>query len=249
MELTTAFIIIVTGFVAGFINVVSGGGSLLSLPILIFSGLPPVVANASNRIAVIFESLSGTAGYRSKGVSAFPYSFWLGISALGGAIIGASIAVDIKDEIFNRILAIIMVCVVGIVIFKPSYKNEDQEQMGINSRLIAFISFFFIGIYGGFIQAGAGFLIISALSLINKFSLLKSNSAKTLIVLIYSSAALAVFIYEGKVNWTYGLTLAIGNASGAWVSSRLSVRLGEKWIKGFMIVSVTALAVKLWLYH
>ena len=248
MQLITTLIIVLTGFCAGFINVISGGGSLLSLPVLIFAGLPPVVANASNRIAVIFESLSGTAGFRSKGVSAFPYSGWLGLSALGGAIIGASLAVEIRDEIFNRILAILMVGVVGFVVFKPTIKKDQEEKMDTSSKIIAFISFFFIGIYGGFIQAGAGLLIISALSLINKFSLLKSNSAKTMIVLIYSSAALLVFIYEGKVNWTYGLTLAIGNVCGAWVSSRLSVKMGEKWIKGFLIISVTALAIKLWLY-
>lgn len=249
MDFISALLIIATGFCAGFINVVSGGGSLLSLPVLIFMGLPPAVANASNRIAVVFESLSGTAGYKSKGVSAFPYSLWLGLSALVGAVLGAFIAIDIKDEVFNRILAIIMICVVSLVIFKPTYKNASIEKMDLKSRIIAGIAFFFIGIYGGFIQAGAGFLIISALTLINKFSLLKSNSAKTLIVLIYSSAALLVFIIEGKVNWYYGLTLALGNASGAWVSSRLSVKLGEKWIKGFLIISVLALALKLWIYN
>ena len=249
MDGLTAITIICTGFCAGFINIVSGGGSLLTLPVLIFTGLPPLVANASNRIAVIFESISGAAGFKSKGISAYPYSLWLGIVSLFGAILGAILASFINDAIFNKIFALLMLPIVGMTVFGPSFKNPEEEQLGLTRKILAFIVFFFIGIYGGFIQAGAGLLIISALSMINGFSLLKSNSAKTLIVMIYSLAALFVFIYEGKVNWTYGLTLGIGNACGAWVSSRLSVKLGEKWIKGFMLVSVAILSLKLWFHH
>jgi uncharacterized membrane protein YfcA len=245
MEITNALIIIAAGFAAGFINTIAGGGSLISLPILIFMGLPPTVANASNRIALFSQNIFGVLGFRSKGISAYPYSLWLGLSALVGAIIGAKLAVDIKDDVFNRILAIIMVLVVLTMIVNP-VKAGKQERTSTKYTIIGLIVFFFIGIYGGFIQVGVGFMIMAALTSINGFSLVKTNSAKVFIVLVYMTAALAVFIWEDKINWYYGIVMAIGNSSGAWFASRWSVEKGDKWIKIFMIVTVIAMAVKLW---
>ena len=108
-------ILIVSGFIAGVINTLAGGGSLLTLPILIFLGLPPGVANGTNRIGILMQSISGTLGYKSKGISTYPFNLYLGISASIGAIIGAQIAIDIQGDLFNKILAIIIV-VVGLLI-------------------------------------------------------------------------------------------------------------------------------------
>ena len=99
MDFIDSIIIITVGYVAGFINTVAGGGSLITLPVLIFMGLPPAVANGTNRIAIFSQNIFGVLGFRSKGVSAFPYSIWLGLSALVGAIIGAQIAIDIPGEL------------------------------------------------------------------------------------------------------------------------------------------------------
>lgn len=247
MDFTNALIIIAAGFVAGFINTVAGGGSLISLPILIFMGLPPTVANATNRIALFSQNVFGVLGFRSKGVSAYPYSLWLGLSALVGAIIGAKFAVDIKDDVFNRILAIIMVLVVLTMIINPIKAGQTEERTSTKYTIIGLIVFFFVGIYGGFIQVGVGFMIMAALTSVNGFSLVKTNSAKMFIVLVYTIAALAVFIWEDKINWSYGIVMAIGNSSGAWFASRWSVAKGDKWIKIFMTVIVIAMAIKLWI--
>ena len=102
-------LLIAVGFAVGFINTVAGGGSLLSLPVLIFLGLPPSVANGTNRVAIVIQTFIGVAGFRSKGVTTFPFNLYLGISALLGAIIGAQIAVDINGETFNKLLARAMV--------------------------------------------------------------------------------------------------------------------------------------------
>lgn len=246
MNFTDALIIIAAGFGAGFINTIAGGGSLLSLPILIFMGLPPTVANASNRIALFSQNVFAVLGFKSKGISAYPYSLWLGLSALIGAIIGAKFAVDIKDDVFNRILAIIMVIVVLIMIINP-IKAGQTERTSTRHTIIGLIVFFFVGIYGGFIQVGVGFMIMAALTSVNGFSLVKTNSAKVFIVLVYTTAALAVFILEDKINWHYGIVMAVGNSSGAWVASRWSVEKGDKWIKIFMIIMVIAMSIRLWI--
>lgn len=240
--------LIFIGFIAGVINTLAGGGSLLTLPMLIFLGLPPNVANGTNRVAILIQNIFGTAGFKSKGVSAYPYSLYLGISALLGSIIGAQIAVDIKGETFNKILAVVMLLVVASMIYKPKNLQNIPERLTGKYLWLGIITFFFIGIYGGFIQAGTGFFILMALTSINRFSLVKSNAAKTVVVLIYTVAALAVFVYYDKVNWKYGLILSIGNASGAWLASRWSVKKGDNLIRIFLIIIVIVMAIKLWFF-
>lgn len=240
-------LVLIFGFASGFINTLAGGGSLLSLPLLIFLGLPPVVANATNRVAIFAQNIFSVAGFSSKGVSAYPYSLYLGLSAAGGGIVGAIYAVNISGETFNRILAIVMVAVVVYtVIDQKPQKAAKLEKMSPGRQLFGTLIFFFIGIYGGFIQAGVGFLMIPALTLINGFSLVKTNSAKVFVALFFTLSSLTVFFMEGQINWLWGIILATGNAAGGWIGSRWSVNKGDVWIKRFLLITVAGLAIKLW---
>ncbi|MEQ9298916.1 MAG: sulfite exporter TauE/SafE family protein [Cyclobacteriaceae bacterium] len=250
MELDALSIVILmsAGVFAGFINTVAGGGSLLTLPIMIFMGLPSNVANATNRVAIFSQNMFSVAGFRSKGVSAFPYAFWLAGTAIIGAIIGAQFAMDIKGEVFNRILAIIMIAVLLLTIFKPGSKVGQSEKMEPKDQIIGAVTFFFIGIYGGFIQAGVGFIIMAALTNINALSLAKTNSIKVFVVLIYTISALGVFIYQDMINWAYGLTLAVGNSTGGWIASRWSADKDDRWIRIILIITVSVMAIKLWFF-
>jgi uncharacterized membrane protein YfcA len=242
-------LLVVVGFVVGFINTIAGGASLISLPVLIFLGLPPSVANGTNRVAIAIQTAIGVAGFKSKGVSTFPFNVYLGIAALFGSIIGAYIAVDIKGETFNRILAIIMIIVVLIIVFKPKINLENLEERLTGKYLwIGMIAFFFFGIYGGFINAGIGFIILLFLHYVHRMNLVRANATKVAIVCIYTLAALAVFIYNDKIIWKVGLVLAIGNGAGAWVSSRVSVRKGDGFIKTFLVIMVIIMAIKLWFF-
>jgi hypothetical protein len=227
----------------------AGGGSLLTLPLLIFLGLPPAVANGTNRIAIVMSTSSATLGFKSKGVSTFPFNIYLGICGLLGALIGAKIAIDIDGALFNKILAIIMIVVVVLIVFKPKVNyTELIERLTGKHLYISMIAFFFIGIYGGFINAGIGFVIMLFLHYYNRLNLVKVNSAKVVIVLIYTTGALITFALADKVNWTYGLFLASGNFLGGWSSSRWSVKKGENSIKVFLIVIVVLMSIKLWFF-
>ncbi|QMU65007.1 MAG: TSUP family transporter [Flavobacteriaceae bacterium] len=239
--------LMVIGFIAGAINIVAGGGSLLTLPMLIFLGLPPNVANGTNRIAIIIQNIFAVKGFQSKGVSAFPFSIYLAVSASVGAIIGALGGVHIRGEIFNKILAAIMILIVAYMAFKPksSTKNTAERITGKYSRWGIF-AFFFVGLYGGFIQAGVGFIMLLFLSGIHRFSLVKSNAIKVFVALVYSCTAVAVFAFNNQINWKYGLILSVGNASGGWVMSRWSVHKGDGLVKKVLIFMVSAMAVKLW---
>lgn len=109
MELTLEHLLLIPiGFIAGFLNTIAGGGTLLTLPALIFLGLPSPVANGTNRIAVLVQTVTAVRGFKSKGVSTYPFGLYIGIASLVGSIIGAKLAIDISDAVFNKMLAIIM---------------------------------------------------------------------------------------------------------------------------------------------
>lgn len=238
----------IIGFIAGVINTMAGGGSLLTLPMLIFMGLPPAVANGTNRIGILIQSITSIAGFKSKGIQPSAFGVYLGISALIGSLIGAQIAIDIKGETFNRILAIIMVIIVLFMVFKPKINLEDLVERTTGKYLwLSLIAFFFIGIYGGFIQAGVGIFILLALTSINYMSLVNSNAIKVLVVLIYTIGALAIFAFNQQIDYLYGIILASGNALGGWIASRWAVKKGDGIVKVFLIVMVIAMAIKLWL--
>ena len=247
-ETILLILLALVGFIAGVINTMAGGGSLLTLPMLIFMGLPPSIANGTNRIGIFIQSITSVAGFKSKGIQPSVFSVYIGISALIGSLIGAKIAIDIKGDTFNKILAIIMVVVVLFMVFKPKISLQDlTERLEGKYRLLAILAFFFIGIYGGFIQAGVGIFILLALTSINRMSLVNSNAVKALVVFIYTIGALAVFAFDNQINYVYGFVLAIGNASGGWIASRWSVKKGDGIIKIFLIIMVIAMAFKLWI--
>ncbi|MGB5322892.1 sulfite exporter TauE/SafE family protein [Lutimonas sp.] len=239
----------IVGLVTGVINTLAGGGSLLTLPMLIFLGLPPSVANGTNRIAILIQSIVTNAGFRSKGINTYPFSIYFGISATVGAILGAQLAIEIDGELFNKILAIIMVIVVAYLVLNRKSTMEDLVERVSGKHLwISIILFFFVGIYGGFIQAGVGFLMLLVLSGVNRFSLVKSNALKIVITGIYTVFAVIIFIINDKMNWEYGLILAFGNAVGGWFASRWSVSKGDGLVKIFLVIMVIIMAIKLWFF-
>ena len=237
------------GLVTGVINTLAGGGSLLTLPMLIFLGLPPSVANGTNRIAILIQSIVTNAGFRSKGINTYPFSIYFGISATLGAILGAQLAIEIDGALFNKILAIIMVIVVAYLVLNRKTKLEDViERVSGKHLWTSIILFFFVGIYGGFIQAGVGFLMLLVLSGVNRFSLVKSNALKIVITGIYTVFAVIIFMVNDKINWEYGLILAFGNAVGGWFASRWSVSKGDGLVKIFLVIMVIVMAIKLWFF-
>ena len=177
-----------------------------------------------------------------------PFAWYLAVSATLGAIIGAKIAIDIKDELFNRILAVVMILIVGFMVLNRK-KNLHQLTERITGKYAVWgtIAFFFIGIYGGFIQAGTGIIMLLVLSTINHMTLIKSNVIKAMVMTIYIAATLLVFGFNDKLNWAIGLVLAIGQALGGWLTSRWSVNKSDGIVKVFLIIMVLIMAVKLWM--
>src|SRR3990170_4178762 len=183
MELWQFLVIFTVGVVAGVINTLAGGGSLITLPVLIFLGLPATVANGTNRLAITVQSVLAVAGFKRKGVSDFKLSLFMSLPALIGAIIGAQLAVDVSDILFKRILAVVMLLVLGLILWNPTRMRQGNVRynggmlsLSRSRRIASMFIFFFIGVYGGFIQAGIGFLIIAILTTMNGLNLVETNS-------------------------------------------------------------------------
>lgn len=238
-----AFVILFfTGCIAGFINVNAGGGSTLTLPALIFLGLDPSVANGTNRLAILIQNVSAVQSFKQSNYKDFNKSLKLSLFTLPGAIAGAIIATRINDELFQKILAIV---IIGIIIsmFIPQKKNSDDSKP-INNFLLYF-SMIGIGFYGGFIQVGVGFLLMASLRYLMKLNLVLVNMHKVFIVLIYTLPAFLIFALTDNVNWILGIVLAIGNATGAWWAAKFSIKKGEKFIRIILFIAVTIMALKL----
>jgi len=248
MEILNVGLILVTGVVAGFMNTLGGGGSLLTLPMLIFLGSPAAVANGTNRIALMVQNIVGVSNFRRKGFFYPKLGIILAIPAVFGSLLGARFAISVPEELFQKILAVIMIVVLILILTRPEkkfLKEIEGENLSTARLVVSIFVFFGVGLYGGFINAGVGFVIIVALTLITGMSLVKINSLKLFIVLIYISSSLVVFIIHGKVDWILGFTLAIGNALGSYLGSNFAVSKGDKWIRVFIVIAILSMSAKL----
>lgn len=246
MKLLDLIIILITGIAAGFINVNAGGGSFLTIPILIFTGLPAAVANGTNRVALTFANIIAVYNFKKNGFFDWKLGLALGIPAALGSVAGAFISINLPDELYNTILAIVILLVLFIIIIDPKkYITRNLLAGNPRNRVIASIIFFFVGVYGGVIQAGVGFLIITSLVFITGYNLVKINSLKVLIALTYMTVSLMVFIFSGNIDWIYALVLSLGNGTGALLGTRFAVKHGDKWIKAILIIAAAIMALKL----
>lgn len=246
MNLTSSLLFIVGGVAAGFINTIAGSGSLITLPLLIFAGLPATVANGSNRVAVLAQSLVAVQSFRRGGVLDIRKSLPLIIPAALGALLGAQIAVKMDEVLMRRAIGVLMIVMLIITVLRSrgwgTAAAESRNAVRVESQIVLF---FGIGVYGGFIQAGVGVLLLMAILVATPLELVAGNATKNLIVLVFTVFALAVFVYNRQVDWLAGLVLSIGNSIGAWLGARLSLKHGAPLVQALLIVVVVASAADL----
>ncbi|PLX04938.1 MAG: hypothetical protein C0595_01310 [Marinilabiliales bacterium] len=232
-------LLIFAGLMVGFINTLAGGGSIVSLSVLMALGLPPTLANGTNRIAIFIQTLTATSSFRQQKVLDTKKAFHMAVPATIGSVIGAFIAVDINEDLFEKAIGVIMLIMLVFIFYNPKkyiYGNKEIEDKPVTWK--TYVIFFFIGIYGGFLHMGVGYFLLTAIVLGAGYDLVKANAIKVFVVLAYVPFSLLVFIYYGEVNWLYGLVLAIGNVIGALVASRLAVSKGVEFVKWVIVIVI-----------
>lgn len=245
MTFSNELLLFSVGAVAGFVNVMAGGGSTLTLPVLIFTGLDAATANGTNRIAILLQNVSGISSFRHQKVTGLRKAFIYAVFTIPGAIAGAFFSIQITQEWFERILGIIMIGV--IISLFINKKNKKTVKEIDKPGLWFYITLFGIGFYGGFIQVGVGFLLMATLFHFLQTTLVRVNFYKLVIVFVYTIPAILIFMISSKIDWVLGLSLAAGNMSGAWIAARLSVKKGDKIIRYALSVAILLMAIKLFM--
>jgi uncharacterized protein len=233
------------GFVAGFANTLAGSGSLVTLPILILLGLPANEANGTNRVGVLLQNVVAIATFRRHGALDASGSLKITIAAVLGAVVGAELAVDLDEALMRRIIGVLMLAMLGVMLFDPARWLAEHSRAPRGGTILQVPLFFAIGVYGGFIQAGVGIFLLAGLVLGTGYTLVGANAVKNLIVLVFTAAALAVFVVNDQVRWGLGFALAAGQALGAWVAARLAIARGAKFVHWTLIAIVALSAVAL----
>jgi uncharacterized membrane protein YfcA len=232
------------GIIAGFMNVMAGGGSTLTLPTLIFLGLDSALANGTNRVALIIQNIFAIYSFKREKYHKFKLSLKMSLFTIPGAVAGAVVAVKTGDQTFQTILGIVMIgIIISMVIPRSKIEYEEKESEKISPWV--YVSMLFIGFYGGFIQVGVGFIIMAALHYLMRLNLVFVNMHKVFIVFIYTIPAIIIFIFTNNINWELGLSLAAGNALGGWWAAKFSVKKGEGIIKIILIIAVLTMSLKL----
>ncbi len=238
-------ILFLAGAVAGTLNVIAGGGSFLTLPVLIFLRLPAMVANGTNRVGILVESVAAVHSFSSQGVLDWGSLRWAALPAAGGALVGSLIAVRLDDQAFQKILAILMVVVTLWTLWNP-FKPKDSAHGGQRSTRFLGAAFFAVGIYGGFVQAGVGFLLLAATTWAG-LDLVRGNAVKAVTLRGFTVMALGVYAWQDKVVWTTGVVLAAGFAVGGRLGARLTLTHGHAWVRRVVTITIVVFALKLWL--
>jgi uncharacterized membrane protein YfcA len=231
----------ITGFLAGFINTLAGSGSLLTLPVLILLGLPANVANGTNRVGVLLQNVVAVATFRKHGALDVAGPRKTIVPTVIGSIAGALAAVDLDETLLRRTIGALMLVMLAVMLVKPNrwlaaHATGSERPFWLQAPL-----FFAIGVYGGFIQAGVGIFLLAALVLGAGFDLVRANAVKNLIVLVFTAAALVVFVVNDQVSWGLGLLLGAGQGLGAWIAARMAIARGARFVH-WAVIAIVALS-------
>jgi len=240
MTVVEAVVLLVGGLLAGIINSLAGGGSLLSVPLLSLAGVGGTAANGTNRIAVLVQNITGAYGYARRDVGDRRRTIQVLIPAMVGGLFGSLVASQIPDEVFERIFGLLMLPLLYLSIRKPKIDAEAEPWPLWISSLV----FMGVGFYAGAVQAGVGLIILLVLSRAG-FDLVTANAMKTVVILGVTLIAVPVFILNDQVRWIPAAVLSVGMGIGGYVGANIAVDGGERVIRPVLIVVVLVLASRM----
>ena len=240
MALSEVLLLAFGGLAAGVINTMAGGGSTITVPLLVFAGVPGTYANGSNRVGILPACLAAVLSFRRLGVSGFRDARIIFLPVLFGSLAGSLLINKLGDDQFERLFAFLVIPIVILTLMPPAPKESKSSW----KRSTIILIFFVVGLYGGAIQAGVGLVMVLALSR-SGFDLVTANSIKVMINAFVTVVALPVFIFSGKISWGPALVLAAGLTAGGWKGAKWTVEGGERVVRWVMVISALGLSGKL----
>lgn len=235
-------LVILAGILCGFINTLAGSGSLISLPILMFIGLPPNMANGTNRVGVFVQNLVTTTTFHKKKLLDIPLGIQVAIPTIAGSILGAFVVLELPDRAVEIVVGVVLFIMLIPMWVNPRQWLEGKTMENTRGHLVLrWVVFFFVGLYGGFIQAGVGIFLLSALVLNTGCNLVKANAQKAMINLLLTFFAMLVFAFNGQIDWGIGIALALGNAIGGYLGTHWAVSWGPAFVR-YVVMAVVVIA-------
>jgi uncharacterized membrane protein YfcA len=236
-----ALLLVAGGLFAGVFNTLAGGGSLVSVPLLVLVGLPGTMANGTNRVGIFAQSAAAAWRFRADGVSGFRQAVPVIIPIAAGSAIGAFLISQVRDETFEWLFGLLMIGLLPPILWRPTPGSAESPRWSPATRSFVF---FAIGLYGGAFQAGVGIALVLALAY-SGYDLVKANSIKVVVNASLTIVAIPVFWMQGQIRWVPALLLGTGYALGGTLGARIAVRGGERIIQPALVVAVFALAGKM----
>ena len=240
-----AVLLLAVGLVSGFINTLAGGGSMLTLPALMMTGMPADLANGTNRVAVLAQSITGAKGFDQAGKLDRGALVGIIVPTVLGAGLGAAMASVLPNTWLKPILLTVM-AIVALSLLVPSGTKPIESDKLPAGGVITWLALFGAGLYGGFIQAGVGFILVAIVSGVLHYDLLRSNALKLVCTSIFSGVALIIFALQGQVLWLTGIVLALGSVLGALASVRFAINVDESVLRSILVIMVLTSCIAAW---
>lgn len=244
MSINEIILLLVSGVIVGIINTLGGGGSVITMSLFMAMGMPISLANGTNRIAVLLQNLSATVAFLRKGMLHLRSGLLLSLPAIVGNIFGAMVAMEVSEAIFKICLSVVL-AIILVYLLLGKDKQKVSGGSGLNIKWWHYIWFFIIGFYGGYIYIGLGFLILAITISTMHLDIITANVIKGFVIFLSTPFALAVFIYNGQVEWLAGLLHGAGNIIGAVVASHWAMNWGVKFVRWFTLFIIVVFFVDL----
>lgn len=248
-ELGLYALLIFAGAAAGWLNTVAGGGSMLTVPALMWFGLPADVANGTSRIAILAQGVTAVSGFRRENKLETRLLYAVAVPSVLGAVLGAYAVTLIPNAIFKPILIGALFVMAGSMFLNPKGLAPKPDAVVVDPREspATWLALFATGFYGGFLQAGVGFLLLAVFAGLMNLDLVRSNGLKVAVVFAYNLLVVFIFAASAKVDLRAGAVLAVGHVVGAEAGVRFSVKQGQEAIKKVVFVMIIASAISLFL--
>ncbi len=229
-------LLILSGLAAGFVNTVAGGGSIFTLPALILLGLPADVANGTNRVGVLMQAIAGARSFDRHNKLDRAAIVPIIAPTLAGSLIGSAVASVIPAATLKPVLLGTMIAMTLLIVLRPgTLPALDETPLSVKEKPSSLAWLFVCGLYGGFVQAGVGFILLTTLAGVLRYDLVRANALKMIATMALSIIALGVFISQGQVLWLPGLVLGAGAIVGVQLSVRFAISAEQKTLKWIML--------------
>ncbi len=239
------------GVAGGFVNTLAGGGSMITVPALMLMGLPADHANGTNRLGILQQSITGIREFNRAEMLDRGAVIPMLLPTISGAALGSLFAIWLHPDVLKPVLLGTMIAIAVIMLAAPKViaPEEGTKVYSLRERPLGFLMLFGAGVYGGFVQAGVGFILIAALAAGLRYDLVRTNALKVVCTALFSIVALAVFISAGRVEWVAGIPLAIGMTAGAYLSVRFALKVDQRLIRWLLFVMLCLMSASVILFR